>query len=189
MNLQAVPLKVFLTQARIQKVLSLSAWRSLLGVMSAMVLGALLRMHSLQLRLGVAGALASEIDLVSWDDSCLPDLRWWSVVSHLVVGVPLDLPRPDLFLFMDASDTGWGASLADDHLSSLWPPGSTIFDQPPGASGGPLRSEGFSSSARTSVCGFLFGQHYRPFVSSQGGWHPFLHSEHHRSIHPPSVRV
>ena len=142
MNLQTVPLRVFPTQARVRKVLSLvddfassrhqplSAWRFLLGVMSSMsavVPGARLRMRLLQLRLNVAGALASEVDLVSWDDSCLSDLQWWSVVSHLVVRVPLDLPRPDLLLFTDASDSGWGASLANDHLSGLWSPVSLQF--------------------------------------------------------------
>ena len=71
-------------------------------VLSALVPGAQLWMQLLQLHLNVAGALVSEVDLVSWDDSCLSDLRWWSVFSHLVVGVPLDLPCPDLSLFMDA---------------------------------------------------------------------------------------
>ena len=30
------------------------------------------------------------------------------------------MDRPDLFLYSDASDTGWGASLDDLHLSGLW---------------------------------------------------------------------
>ena len=51
--------------------------------------------------------------------SSLQDLRWWSIVGHLEVGVPLDLPRPDLLLFTDASDSSWGALLGDDHLSGL----------------------------------------------------------------------
>ena len=75
MALQTTYLRAFPTRARIQKVLSLveefvssrqqplSAWRSLLSMMSSMsalVPGARLRMRSLQLRLNVAGALASE---------------------------------------------------------------------------------------------------------------------------------
>ena len=48
---------------------------------------------------------------VSWDDSCRRDLRWWSDLSHLVIGVDLALPHP-----------GWGASLGSDHLSGLWSP-------------------------------------------------------------------
>ena len=133
-TLQTHPLRTFPTQARIRKVLSLeefissrqhplSTWRSLVGVMSSMsslVPGARLQMCSLQLRLNVAGALALEDALVSWDDSCLQDLRWWSNVAHLNVGIPLDLPHPALLLFTDASEVGWGVSLRDDHMSSSW---------------------------------------------------------------------
>ena len=142
MTLQTSPLRAFPTQARIQKVLSLvedfvfcrqhplSGWQSLLGVMSSMstlVPGAWLRMRSLQLRLSVAGSLTSEDALISWDDSCLQDLRWWSVVAHIDIGVPLELPLPDLLLFTDASDSGWGASLGDEHLPGSWSPIALSF--------------------------------------------------------------
>ena len=85
-------------------------------------------MRYLQLHLHLAGALASVGDLVSWDDSCLPDLRWWSIVSHLMVGVPLDLCSS---LFTDTSIRLM--------VSSLF----AIFDQSPRASGGSLRGEFF----------------------------------------------
>ena len=142
MTLQTSPFRAFPTQVRIRKLLSLvegfsssrrqplATWRALLRVMSSMstlVPGARLRMRSLQLRLNVAGPQTSEDVFVSWDDSCLLDLRWWSVVAHLEVGVPLDLPHPDLLLFTDASDSGWGASLGDDHLDGLWFPVALSF--------------------------------------------------------------
>ena len=107
MTLQSSPLRAFPSQARVNKALSLVAkfessrpqprrlWLSLLGVMSSLsnvVPGSRLRMCTLQHRLQVAGSGLRDDDLVSWDDSCLPDLRWWSVAAHLVVGVPLDLP-------------------------------------------------------------------------------------------------
>ena len=135
MRILTVPLRVFPTLKRIQKLSSLvqpflsdglhplSVWRQLLGVMSsvsALVPGARLCMHSLQLRLNVAGSRLQDEDPVPWDDSCLPDLRWWSDVSHLQAGLPLESHRPHLFLFTDASDTGWGVSLGDDQLSGLW---------------------------------------------------------------------
>ena len=67
----------------------------------------------------MAGPQSSEDALISWDDSCILDLWWWSVASHLEGGVSLDLPHPHL-LFTDASDSGWGAaSLGEDRLSSL----------------------------------------------------------------------
>ena len=90
MKIQTVPLRGVPTLKRIQKLsylvqafLSdrlhpLSVWCQLLGVMSslsAMVLTAHLHMYSLQLRLHVARSRLLDEDLVSWDDSCLPDLR------------------------------------------------------------------------------------------------------------------
>ena len=66
------------------------------------------RMWSLQLRLNSASRLLRDSDSVSWDASCLEDLRWWSVESHLLVGLPLGLSHPSLSLFMDASGSGWG---------------------------------------------------------------------------------
>ena len=115
MTLVTSPLRVFLTLRRIQKFSLLlqdflsdrlhpvSVWRSLLGMMSSMsaiVPGSRLRMRSLQLRLNAAGPLLVDGDLVSWDDGCLRDLRWWSDDSHLLVGLPLGKDHPDLFSFL-----------------------------------------------------------------------------------------
>ena len=135
MTLQSTPLRAFPTQARIHKVLCLvdefssspeqplSLWRSLLGVMSSLstlIPGSRLRMWSLQHRLLVSRPLESPAALISWDAACRRDLKWWSVPFHLSVGVDLSLPRPDLVLYTDVSDTGWGASLRSDHLSGWW---------------------------------------------------------------------
>ena len=129
MRLQTCPLRVFPTPKRVLKlsslVLDFVSCRQLLGVMSSLssiVPGSRLLMRSLQLRLNTAGRLLKDSAIVSWDDSCLGDLRWWSVESHLLVGLLLGIPWPDLSLFTDASDSGWGASLENDHLSSSWPP-------------------------------------------------------------------
>ena len=46
--------------------------------------------------------------------------RGSSVVVHLPVGLPLGLSQPELSLFTDASDSGWGASLGEGHLSGSW---------------------------------------------------------------------
>ena len=108
--------------------------------MSALIPGARVRMRLLQLRLNVAGSPQFDDTLVSWDDSCLPDLWWWSDVSHLQAGLPL-LPlgpqQPSLFLFTDALDTGWVASLGDSPLVMLVVSGLLrLFDQPPRVVGG-----------------------------------------------------
>ena len=134
MTLVTSPSRVFPTLKRIQKLSLLlqaflsdrlhpvSVWRSLLGMMSAIVPGSCLRMRSLQLRLNAPGPLLVDGDLVSWDDGCLRDLQWWSDDSHLLVGLPLGEDHPDLFLFSDASDQGWGTALGALHLSGLWSP-------------------------------------------------------------------
>ena len=135
MTLETSPLRVSPTLKRVQKLSLLlqqffsdrlqpvSVWRSLLGTMSSMsaiVPGSRLRMRSLQLRLNTAGQLLLDSHLVSWDDTCLRDLRWWSDESRLLVGFYLGDYLPDLCLFSDASDQGWGAALGDLHLSGLW---------------------------------------------------------------------
>ena len=117
MTITTSPLRVFPTLKRVQKLSlllqefrsdrlhPLSAWRRLLGVMSSMsavVPGARLRMRSLQLRLNASGPLVLDEDLVSWDNGCLRDLRWWSEESHLLVGLPLGEDHPNLFLYSDA---------------------------------------------------------------------------------------
>ena len=137
MSLQTCPLRVFPTEKRVQKLSSLlqefvscpqqplELWRQILGVMSSMssiVPGSRLRMRGLQLRLNTAGR-----HLPASADSCLGDLRWWSVASHLTVALSLGLPSPELALYTDASDFGWGAFLLDDHLSGLWSPSCSSF--------------------------------------------------------------
>ena len=142
MTLVTAPLRVFPTLKRRQKLAALlsiflsdrlqpvSVWRQLLGVMSSLsslVPGSRLRMRSLQLRLNLSTRLLSDSDLVAWDSSCLEDLQWWSVDDHLSVGLSLSDPVPRLFLYTDASDSGWGASLGDDQLSGSWPPEFKVF--------------------------------------------------------------
>ena len=84
-------------------------------------------MRSLQLRLNTSGHLLPDSALVSWDESCRADLRWWSEESHLLVGLPLGRPHPELALYTNASDSGWGAFLVDDQLSGLWSPEFSNF--------------------------------------------------------------
>ena len=100
-----------------------SLWRSLLGRMSSLSLlvpGSRLRMRSLQLVLKRDWDFQNDSLLVRWDSSCLEDLQWWSEESNLTPGVPLEIPRPDVHLYTDASDQGWGATLEEAHASGLW---------------------------------------------------------------------
>ena len=127
--------KVFPTKKRLQALLSqledfrsspappASVWRSLLGRMSSLsrlVPGSRLRMRSLQFRLARLWDFQDESLPIPWDLSCLADLQWWSEESNLTLGVPLRIPLPDLFLYSDASDQGWGATLGGEFASGLW---------------------------------------------------------------------
>ena len=48
------------------------------------------------------------------------DLSWWMVRDHLLTGVRFGTPVPDLHLYSDASCSGWGAHLLDQHVSGVW---------------------------------------------------------------------
>ena len=48
------------------------------------------------------------------------NLSWWMVRDHLLTGVRFGTPAPDLHLYLDASCSGWGAHLLDQHVSGVW---------------------------------------------------------------------
>ena len=48
------------------------------------------------------------------------DLPWWMVRDCLLTGVQFGTPAPDLHLYLDASCSGWGAHLLDQHVSGVW---------------------------------------------------------------------
>ena len=48
------------------------------------------------------------------------DLSWWMVRDHLLMGVRFGAPAPDLHQYSDASCSGWGAHLLDQHVSGVW---------------------------------------------------------------------
>ena len=52
----------------------------------------------------------------------LVDLIWWVDPSNLLVGIPLESPPPDLLMYTDASQQGWGAHLLDLQTAGLWSP-------------------------------------------------------------------
>ena len=56
---------------------------------------------------------------IQLDADFLSYLRWFQRPT-VMTGVPLHLPEPSLFFFMDASLKGWGASRKDTQISGLW---------------------------------------------------------------------
>ena len=50
----------------------------------------------------------------------LPVLRWWSLPANVTSRVPLHQPLPDLLMFTDASNMGWGTHLLSQQTEGLW---------------------------------------------------------------------
>ena len=102
-----------------------SSWLELLGVLSSMIQlvpGGRLRMRSLQLVLRRSWDQVDQSTLVRWTQEVRVDLEWWLYREHMELGVSLDQVSPQLDLWSDASDVGWGAHLGDDFASGLWSP-------------------------------------------------------------------
>ena len=181
------PLRVFLTLKRVQKLSlllqdflsyrhhSVLVWRSLLGMMSSMsaiVPGSLLRMRFLQLRLNAASPLLLDGDLVSWDDGCLRDLRWWSDDSHLLVGLPLgEDHHRSLSLLRCFGPRLERCSRRPPPLRLVVPPLFTLFDQPARTVGHPLCDSGFSASPLGSFCSRVFRQLHGFGLPLEAGGH------------------
>ena len=129
--------KVFPSLARVKKFLTVAEsfctmdapparlWQVILGHLASLerlVPHGRLRMRSLQWHLKAHWSPES-------DPPSLPvplprevkrDLSWWMVRDHLLTGVRFGTPAPDLHLYLDASCSGWGAHLLDQHVSGVW---------------------------------------------------------------------
>ena len=134
--LDLVTFRASLAQKRVEKLLSLgdkllsgeeqpaSSWLELLGVLSSLISlvpGGRLRMHALQLLLRCSWDHRDISVLVRWDTECRRDLEWGLTRSRLEEGVSLS-GVPELRLWSDASDVGWGAHLGDTVVSGRWSP-------------------------------------------------------------------
>ena len=122
-------------QKRVEKLLSIgnvflsceeqpvSSWPELLGVLSSMIQlvpGGRLRMRSLQWVLRRAWDHCDQSVLVSWTPEIRLDLEWWLTRSRLEEGISLAQVSPQLDLWSDALDVGWGAHLGEEVASVLW---------------------------------------------------------------------
>ena len=112
---------VFLSCAR-QPV---SSWLELLGMLSSLIQlvpGGRLRMRSLQLALWRQWDQVDQSILVEWSQEIHLDLDWWLDRDRLELGISLEQVPPQLELWSDASDVGWGAHLDESVSSGLWAP-------------------------------------------------------------------
>ena len=129
--------KVFPSLARVEKFLSVAdsfcavesppaqLWQVILGHLSSLeglVPHGRLRMRSLQWHLKTHWSPESDPPSlpVALPEEVRRDLSWWMVRDHLLTGVRFGTPAPDLHLYSDASCSGWGAHLLDQHVSGIW---------------------------------------------------------------------
>ena len=100
-------------------------WQVILGHLASLerlVPHCRLRMRSLQWHLKAHWSPESDPPslLVPLPREVRRDLSWWMVRDHLLTGVRFGTPVPDLHLYSDASCSGWGAHLLDQHVSGVW---------------------------------------------------------------------
>ena len=102
-----------------------SSWLKLLGVLSSLIQlvpGGRLCMRSLQLALRRQWDHVDQSILVEWSQEIRQDLDWWLDRDRLDLGISLEQVSPQLELWSDASDVGWGAHLDESVTSGLWAP-------------------------------------------------------------------
>ena len=92
----------------------------MLSSMIQLVPGGHLRMRSLQLTLQRRWDRLDQSQLVEWSPVIQDVLSWWR--DRLGLGVSLEQVSPQLELWSDASDVGWGAHLDEQFASGLWAP-------------------------------------------------------------------
>ena len=101
-----------------------SSWLELLGVLSSMIQlvpgGGRLRMRSLQFVLCQSLDHVDQSVLIRWTPGIHQDLEWWLDRARLELGISLTQVSPQLDLWSDASDVGWGAHLGEEVTSGLW---------------------------------------------------------------------
>ena len=80
-------------------------------------------MRAPQLALKRSWDFLDETVLIPWDDLTREDLLWWCTEGRLEEGISLELTFPDLMLWSDASDQGWGATMEGYLVSGSWDQG------------------------------------------------------------------
>ena len=107
------------------KVFLCQLWQVILGHLASLeqlVLHGHLRMRSLQWHLKLHWSPESDSPSlpVPLPQEVRRDLSLWMVWDHLLTGIRFGTLGPDLHLYSDASCSGWGAHLLDQHVSGVW---------------------------------------------------------------------
>ena len=169
-----------------------SSWLELLGVLSSMIQlipGGRLRMRSLQLALRRQWDQVDQSRLVEWSPLIQDDLSWWLDHDRLMLGVSLEQVSPQLELWSDASDVGWGGLL---RLSGRFRPlgsgGWRALDQCSGALGNRESSQVVCSTSRRCLSGSFRRQFDCRVISEEPRRDSLFTSELHRSKNSPLGR-
>ena len=101
-----------------------SAWLELLGVLASLIQlipgGGFGCSLSTQFCLNRSWDFSDQSLLIRWNTDAQVDLQWWLDQSLLESGISLNQISPQLELWSDASDVGWGAHLGGELTSGLW---------------------------------------------------------------------
>ena len=185
--LDSVSFRASPAQKRVEKLLSIgdvflsceeqpvSSWLELLGVllsMSQLVPGGRLRRRSLQLVLRRAWDHCDQSVLVSWTPEIRLDLEWWLTRFRLEEGISLAQVSPQLDLWSDASDVGWGGSSGrGSHFRPLFARRSRVVHKRQGALGRGVRSSVLCPADFELHCGVVCRQLHSDFLPSQPRGH------------------
>ena len=187
MILVSSSLRAFPTEKRVDAVLkqieeflsfmkqSVVTWRCLLGRLSSLchlVPAGRLRMRSLQLQHRQHWDFVDEDVLVPWNSQIQSDLGWWSDAWHLLSGVSLLIPQPDL-LFRPI------------YFRPLVSRGEGSFHQCSGTAGNQTGPAQISTSHRGSHSWGCRGQHYGLGICQKTGDH--LRTPEFRGSSSPSL--
>ena len=97
-----------------------SAWLGVLASLIQLIPGGRLQMRSLQFCLNRSWDFSDQSLLIRWNADSQVDLQWWLDQPLLESGISLNQISPQLELWSDTSDVGWGAHLGGELTSGLW---------------------------------------------------------------------
>ncbi|XP_046544816.1 uncharacterized protein LOC124255024 [Haliotis rubra] len=104
------------------KAASIRTWMSLLGSLTSIqdftMRG---RIHLREPQIWINGFRDLDLEtMVSPPFMIRQEFLWWTVDSNVLPGVHFRLPPPDVTLYADASNSGWGAHVNEHQVQGLW---------------------------------------------------------------------
>ena len=135
MSLSSTPLRAFPTPERIKALTECilefvrdnappaKLWLRLIGILSSLMIlvpGGRRRIRNLQFNINRLWDRKSDFTRIPLNDEILQDLAWWLETEHHSCGISLEEKVPEVVMFSDASNVGWGATIAEETISGRW---------------------------------------------------------------------